>query len=85
MEKTKDNSAYSYIFNLKERKSSKFKSSANRSNIFVLYKEIDLSPLFEELEDKRDKNENENGEYSWINDYNSFLDEKYKISESKAD
>ena len=83
MEKTKDNSAYSYIFNLKERKSSKFKSSANRSNLFVLYKEIDLSPLIEELENNRD--ENENGEYSWINDYNSFLDEKNKISESKAD
>jgi len=83
MERTKDNSAFSYIFNLKERKSSKFKSSANRSNLFVLYKEIDLSPLIEELENNRD--ENENGEYSWINDYNSFLDEDNKISESKAD
>ena len=83
MERTKDNSAFSYIFNLKERKSSKFKSSANRSNILVLYKEIDLSPLIEELENNRD--ENENGEYSWINDYNSFLDEENKISESKAD
>jgi len=83
MERTKDNSAFSYIFNLKERKSSKFKSSANRSNLFVLYKEIDLSPLIEELENNRD--ENENGEYSWINDYNSFLDEENKISESKAD
>jgi len=83
MEKTKDNSAFSYIFNLKERKSSKFKSSANQSNLFVLYKEIDLSPLIEELENNRD--ENENGEYSWINDYNSFLDEENKISESKAD
>ena len=76
MEKTKDNSAFSYIFNLKERKSSKFKSSANQSNLFVLYKEIDLSPLIEELENNRD--ENENGEYSWINDYNSFLDEENK-------
>jgi len=83
MERTKDNSAFSYIFNLKERKSSKFKSSANQSNLFVLYKEIDLSPLIEELENNRD--ENENGEYSWINDYNSFLDEDNKISESKAD
>ena len=51
--------------------------------LFVLYKEIDLSPLIEELENNRD--ENENGEYSWINDYNSFLDEENKISESKAD
>ena len=72
MEKTENNGSYNYIFNTKGEK-----------NPLVSYKDIDLNSLIEEYGDN--KYENDNGEYSWLKDYNSFLDEENKKTENKID
>ena len=72
MEKAENNGSYNYIFNTKGEK-----------NPLVSYKDIDLNSLIEEYGDN--KNENDNGEYSWLKDYNSFLDEENKKTENKID
>ena len=72
MEKAENNGSYNYIFNSKGEK-----------NPLVSYKDIDLNSLIEEYGDN--KYENDNGEYSWLKDYNSFLDEEDKKTENKID
>ena len=83
MEKAENNGSYNYIFNSKGEKNPSFKSLVIHSDLLVSYKDIDLNSLIEEYGDN--KNENDNGEYSWLKDYNSFLDEENKKTENKID
>ncbi len=83
MEKTENNNSFNYIFNSKGQKALQLRYLVIHNDLLVLYKEIDLNSLIEESGDN--KNENDNEEHSWIKDYNSFLDEENKITETKID
>ena len=82
MENTGNNESYKYISNSKRQKDS-IKTSVIHCDLLLLYKEIDLNSLIEEFVDN--KNENDNRKNSWIKDYNSFLDEENKNTETKID
>ena len=83
MEKAENNDSYNYIFNSKGEQNPNFKFLVIHSDLLVSYKDIDLNSLIEEYGDN--KYENDNGEYSWLKDYNSFLDEENKKTENKID
>ena len=82
MENTGNNESYKYKFNSKGQKAS-IKTSVIHCDLLILFKEIDLNSLIEEFVDN--KNENDNRKNSWIKDYNSFLDEENKNTETKID